>query len=155
MKPEPVWDYPRPPAVEAFSLLVRVEFDGIVIAKSRRALRLLETSHPPSYYIPADDVRKEFLTPGSQHSFCEFKGVASYWDIVIAERRATAAAWSYQAPTGAYTLLKDHIAFYADRVDACYVDDELVQPQPGGFYGGWITSNLKGPFKGVPGSLGW
>jgi len=155
LKPESVWDYPRPPIVEACGLRVRVEFGGIVIANSMNALRLLETSHPPTYYIPPVDVRLEYLHSNPDRTFCEYKGSASYWDLEVGERVSESAAWSYAAPTGAYGVLRDHFAFYAQRVDACYVGDERVQPQEGGFYGGWITSNLRGPFKGVPGSRGW
>jgi len=155
LKQESVWDYPRPPRVEPCAQRIRVEFNGIVIVDSISAYRLLETSHPPTYYIPAAEVKTNFLRPNRNRSFCEYKGSAAYWDLEVGERRAVSAAWSYSAPTGAYAVLRDHLAFYAHRVDACQVDGEHVQSQEGGFYGGWITSNLRGPFKGAPGTLGW
>ena len=155
MKTESVWDYPRPPRIKPCALRVRVEFNGMLIADSTNAWRLLETSHPPSYYIPPSDVRVELLSPTEDHTFCEYKGRASYWNLTVAGSKAESAAWSYPSPTVAYQDLKDHLAFYAHRVDACFVGEERVRPQQGGFYGGWITSNLKGPFKGVPGSRGW
>ncbi len=155
MERESVWDYPRPPRLEPCTLRIRVEFNGETIADTTNAYRLLETSHPPTYYIPRSSLKTEFLKPNPQRSFCEFKGSASYWDLQVGERSSPACAWSYATPSPAYAPLRDHLAFYANRVDACYVGDELVQPQPGDFYGGWITSNLVGPFKGVPGSRGW
>jgi len=155
MQQESVWDYPRPPRVEPCPQPVRVEFNGEVLTDSTRAHRLLETSHPPTYYIPQEEIRMELLRPNAARSFCEFKGEAMYWDVVCGERVSKAAAWSYPSPAKAYGMLRDHVAFYAHRVDACFVGDERVQPQPGDFYGGWITSNLLGPFKGVPGSRGW
>jgi uncharacterized protein (DUF427 family) len=132
-----------------------VLFAGITLVDSRRAIRVLETSHPPVYYIPADDIRMEFLRPNLARSLCEFKGVASYYDVVVGERIAPQAAWSYLHPTPAFEAIRGHLAFYATPMDACYVDDELVTPQPGGFYGGWITSDIVGPFKGEPGTWGW
>jgi uncharacterized protein (DUF427 family) len=132
---------------------VRVEFGGCTIADTLHAYRVLETSHPPTYYIPSEDVRPEFLKPSARRSYCEFKGEASYWDLEAGGRTSRDAAWSYEAPAQAYAILQDHFAFYAGRVDACFVDEERVQPQPGGFYGGWITSNVTGPFKGGTRSL--
>jgi uncharacterized protein (DUF427 family) len=155
LAPESVWDYPRPPRLEPCAYRVRVEFAGEIVADSTRALRLLETSHPPTYYIPRADVRPEFIYPNSSRSFCEYKGEARYWDIQANGRRAAAAAWSYPAPSAAYVELQDYLAFYSQRVDACFVGDERVLPQQGSFYGGWITSNLTGPFKGGPGTSGW
>lgn len=153
---ESVWDYPRPPRLEPAPLPVRVEFAGQVIAASASALRLLETSHPPVYYIPQSDIQLEFLELASgTSSFCEFKGRAVYWNLVAGDRRSASAAWSYPNAGPRYADLNDHLAFYATRVDACYVGDELVQPQPGDFYGGWITSAVVGPFKGGPGTWGW
>ncbi|MDZ4801238.1 MAG: DUF427 domain-containing protein [Bryobacteraceae bacterium] len=154
-KRESVWDYPRPPRLEPCSLSLKVEFRGRTVAESSRAWRLLETSHPPVYYIPAVDVAMDLLRTNPTRSFCEFKGQAQYWDIEVDENISTAAAWSYRTPSPAYASLRDHLAFYASRVDACYVGGEKVQAQPGDFYGGWITSNLIGPFKGIPGSRGW
>jgi uncharacterized protein (DUF427 family) len=134
---------------------VRVEFGGIVIAETSRALRILETSHPPTYYIPPADIRTELLVPSIRRSFCEFKGSAAYWSVRTRTRRSEDAAWSYANPLPPYEGLLDHIAFYANRVDACFVDNERVQPQAGGFYGGWITSNVVGPFKGSAGTADW
>lgn len=155
MKQESVWDYPRPPRVERCAERIRVEFGGVTIADSMAAYRLLETSHPPTYYIPQADIRMDLLRPSSGRSFCEFKGSAGYWDLEVEDRTVAPVAWSYPAPSGAYKELRDHLAFYASKVDACYVGDELARPQEGGFYGGWITGNLKGSFKGAPGTRGW
>ncbi|ACL24649.1 DUF427 domain-containing protein [Chloroflexus aggregans] len=152
---ESVWDYPRPPRLEPTTRRIRVVFAGITLVDSRRALRVLETSHPPVYYVPPEDVQMTFLRPNPARSFCEFKGVAMYYDVVVGERIAREAAWSYPDPTPAFTPLRGYLAFYAGPMDACYVDDELVTPQPGGFYGGWITSDIVGPFKGGPGTWGW
>jgi uncharacterized protein (DUF427 family) len=150
-----VWDYPRPPRVEPSGKRIRVEFNGKVIAETVRALRVLETSHPPVYYIPPEDVRLEFLTRTARRTFCEFKGGAVYWTIRVGDRVAEDAAWSYSDPAPGYEAIKGHLAIYASRVDACYVDEERVQPQPGDFYGGWITADIIGPFKGGPGPRGW
>jgi uncharacterized protein (DUF427 family) len=153
---ESVWDYPRPPRVEPTPRRVRVVFGGVTIVDTRRAWRLLETSHPPTYYVPIDDVATGVLRPaGGPGSFCEWKGMASYFDVASGERTAPRAAWTYATPSPSYEALRDHVAFYAASMDACYVDDERVTPQPGGFYGGWITSDLVGPFKGAPGTAGW
>jgi uncharacterized protein (DUF427 family) len=152
---ESVWDYPRPPRVEATSRRVRVEVGGVVIADTTRALRVLETSHPPVYYIPPEDVRSELLRSSRRHTYCEFKGQASYYDLVVGDREIHDVAWYYPEPSRGYEALRDHVAFYPDRVDAAYVDDEQVQPQAGDFYGGWITSEIEGPFKGAPGTTGW
>lgn len=152
---ESVWDYPRPPRVEASTRLVRVEFGGRVVAETRRARRVLETSHPPVFYIPPEDVRGEFLERSPRSSFCEWKGGAIYWTLVVGPRRAIDAAWSYPDPTPAFATIRDHLAFYPSRVDACFVDDERIRAQEGDFYGGWITSEIVGPFKGGPGSRGW
>jgi uncharacterized protein (DUF427 family) len=152
---ESVWDYPRPPRVELCKLRLRVEFDGETIAETVRAYRVLETSHPPTYYIPQVDVKMELLRPNTARSFCEFKGEARYWDIRGGVRTSVAAAWSYPSPSPPYVVLRDYLAFYPHRVDACFVDGELVRPQEGDFYGGWITSDLAGPFKGGPGTRGW
>jgi uncharacterized protein (DUF427 family) len=152
---ESVWDYPRPPRVEPSTRHIRIIFNGITIADTRRALRVLETSHPPAFYIPPADVRTEFLTPTPQATFCEYKGTARYYTITVGEQRAVNAAWFYARPTAPYAAIADHIAFYPGRMDACYVDDERVQAQAGDFYGGWITSEIVGPFKGAPGTRGW
>lgn len=145
---ESVWDYPRPPAVERSGQLIRVVFAGKEIASSTASLRVLETSHPPTYYIPPTDVDGESLSLNSRSTICEYKGVARYYDIKVAGRTSTAGAWFYPRPARGYDEVAGHIAFYASKVDECWVDDELVIPQPGDFYGGWITSNVAGPFKG-------
>lgn len=152
---ESVWDYPRPPRVEPTSRLVRVVFNGEVIAETTRALRVLETSHPPVFYIPLDDVRRDLLEPSRRHTFCEFKGRASYVSLRVGEKRAADAGWTYPDPAPGYEALRDHVAFYPSRVDACYVDEERVEAQEGDFYGGWITSDVAGPFKGGQGTSGW
>jgi uncharacterized protein (DUF427 family) len=148
---ESVWDYPRPPRIEATDKHIRVVFNGLTIADTRRALRVLETSHPPVYYIPPEDIKMEYLNTTDRHSFCEFKGVASYYSIRVEDKTATNAAWYYANPVERYAALRDYVAFYAGKVDACYVDDEQVRPQEGSFYGGWITSDIAGPFKGNQG----
>lgn len=153
--PESVWDYPRPPKLEHTSKHICVEFAGIVIAETRNALRLLETSHPPTYYIPKQDVKTNYLLLTTHATFCEFKGRANYWTIKVGERTSENAAWSYPNPPKPYDILKGYFAFYASRVDACFVDGERVKAQKGEFYGGWITSDLVGPFKGERGTEGW
>lgn len=152
---ESVWDYPRPPRVETSTRRVRVVFNGVTIAETTRAFRVLETSHPPVYYIPPQDVRTEYVRPSRRRTFCEFKGEAAYYDVEVGGRVARDAAWYYPRPQSRYEALRDHVAFYPGRVDACFVDDEQVQPQAGDFYGGWITSDITGPFKGGPGTAGW
>lgn len=152
---ESVWDYPRPPRVEASSQHIQVIIDGLIIADTRRAKRVLETSHPPVYYIPPEDVRLEHLVRNSHSSFCEFKGMAAYYDLAQVGKHVSNIAWFYPQPTLAFAALTDHLAFYPSKVDACLVDGELVQPQDGDFYGGWITRNIVGPFKGGPGTWGW
>jgi len=154
-KKESVWDYPRPPLVEPSFHLIRVVFNGRTIAETNRALRVLETSHPPVYYIPPGDAQKRLLFPATHQSVCEFKGLATYYTLKVGEKVSTNAAWSYHNPSSGYESLKDHVAFYPGQVDACYVNDERVQAQEGDFYGGWITSNIEGPFKGGPGTKGW
>jgi uncharacterized protein (DUF427 family) len=152
---ESVWDYPRPPKVEPTDELVRVEFAGKEIARTARALRVLETSHPPTYYIPKSDFDTSVLAPNPARSICEFKGQAVYYDIRVGECVAPASAWEYPKPRPGFEALEDHLALYPARMDACYVDDEAVTPQTGDFYGGWITSRVVGPFKGGVGTRGW
>ena len=152
---ESVWDYPRPPRVETSQKLVRVEFAGEVIAETTRAYRVLETSHPPVFYIPLEDVRGEFLRPSRRRTYCEFKGEAGYYDLVAGGREVREAAWYYPEPSARYEALRGHVAFYPGRVDAAWVGDEQVTPQEGDFYGGWITDEIEGPFKGGPGTRGW
>lgn len=152
---ESVWDYPRPPRVERTDRHVTVEHRGIVLVDTTSAWRVLETSQAPGYYVPLSDVRTEFLEPSSRHSFCEWKGAASYYDIVIDGTRVEDAAWYYPEPTAAFAPIRDHVAFYPQRVDACFVDGERVVANEGDFYGGWVNSWIVGPFKGGPGTLGW
>lgn len=151
---ESVWDYPRPPRLEQSSKAVKVMLAGEVIAETTAAYRVMETSHPPSWYIPRTDVRMEFLTGTPKGSFCEWKGRANYWTVRAGDKVAENAGWSYASPSTPFAPIKDYVAFYPGQLD-CYVDGERVQPQPGGFYGGWITPDVTGPFKGVPGSGGW
>jgi uncharacterized protein (DUF427 family) len=152
---ESVWDYPRPPRVDPEHRRIRVTLGGVVIADTRSALRVLETSHPPTYYLPPADVVPDCLRPASGSSFCEWKGVARYFDVEAGGRSAPSGAWSYPDPTSPFESLKDHVAFYCSLMDQCQVGDEIALPQPGGFYGGWVTSWIKGPFKGEPGTSGW
>jgi uncharacterized protein (DUF427 family) len=153
---EAVWDYPRPPAVVACERRVRAELAGVTLADSPRALRVLETSHPPTIYIPAGDVRTDFLShSAARPTWCEFKGAARYLDALIDGRRFPAVAWFYPEPTPGYEVLREHISFYPGRVDAAWLDDELVSAQESDFYGGWISAGLIGPFKGPAGTLGW
>ena len=148
---ERVWDYPRPPALVPCERRVRIEVDGGTIVDSTAALRVLETSHPPTIYVPPADVADGVLTPASGSSLCEWKGRAAYHDVCGRSR----AAWSYADPVARYAALRDHLCFYPSRMDACWLGDERVQSQEGDFYGGWITADLVGPFKGGPGTLGW
>jgi uncharacterized protein (DUF427 family) len=150
-----VWDYPRPPRVELTTHHIQVFFNGVMIADTRRARRVLETSHPPVYYLPPGDVQMQFFTRTERSSLCEWKGRASYYTLTVGERTVENAAWYYPAPVPAYAAIRDHIALYPQLMDACFVDGERVTPQPGGFYGGWITSKVVGPFKGEPGTMGW
>ncbi len=153
---ESVWDYPRPPRVEAVSRRVRVIFHNVTIADSTRTYRVLETSHPPVYCIPQADTRMDLLSlvPHYQ-TYCEFKGRADYWDMRVGERSVPKVAWSYPQPAAGYEVIRDYLSFYASRVDACFLDDQPVLAQAGDFYGGWITSDVVGPFKGGPGTFGW
>jgi len=150
-----VWDYPRPPALEPVAQRVQVVFAGELIAHTVRGYRVLETAHPPTYYLPPDDVRMDLLEPHELRTFCEWKGQAVYWTLRVGDRRVEAAAWSYPDPTPAFAAIRDHLAFYPSRVDACYVNGEPVSAQVGDYYGGWITANVLGPFKGPAGTGGW
>lgn len=152
---ESVWDYPRPPRLEPAQAPIRVVFNGVTIADTHDALRILETSHPPTYYIPPTDVAMHHLSRAPRSTRCEWKGRAVYYTVTVGERSVPRAAWAYPSPKAPYEDLKDHVAFYASKMDACYVGDEEAHAQEGDFYGGWITSNIVGPFKGGPGSLGW
>ena len=152
---ESVWDYPRPPKLERFNGHIRIVFNEKVILDTKSAFRILETSHPPTYYLPIDHFQPGVLQGTSGISFCEFKGSARYYHIVLQEKTARKAAWQYPNAGGGYESIKDHVAVYAHLMDACYVNDEVVQAQEGDFYGGWITSNIVGPFKGGIGTWGW
>ena len=153
---ESVWDYPRPPRLERSDEHVVVELGGGRVADTRRALRVLETSHPPTYYLPRDDFVPGVLRPATGSSYCEWKGEAAYLDVVGLDGTvAPAAAWYYSSPVVEFGELADHVAVYPAAMDRCLVDGEVVVAQPGGFYGGWITSRVVGPFKGQPGSTGW
>jgi uncharacterized protein (DUF427 family) len=153
---ESVWDYPRPPRVEPSSKRVRVVLGGEVIADSTNAHRVLETSHPPVYYVPLADVLPGALEPAHGTTVCEWKGRASYFDVLGGGgRRAERAAWTYLAPSPAFTVITKAIAFYPGKMDECALDGERVEAQPGDFYGGWITSEIVGPFKGGTGTSGW
>ncbi len=170
---ESVWDYPRPPRLEQVDHLVEVRHRGVVVARSNRCLRVLETSQPPAYYLPPQDVTAELLRPSPSVTYCEWKGPAAYADIVVEggaagsgdrtgdsggdEGIVTVAdgAWTYPDPTGAFAAIRGHWAFYAQKLDQCMVDGEVVDPNDGSFYGGWITVNITGPFKGAPGTGHW
>ncbi|GAA0803246.1 DUF427 domain-containing protein [Spirilliplanes yamanashiensis] len=153
---ESVWDYPRPPRVERSVRPVSVRHAGVTVAESGRAWRVLETSHPPVFYVPRDDVADGVLVASAaRRTVCEFKGVASYWDLRVGAVVVPAAGWSYEEPADGYAELAGAVAFYPGRVDECRVGDERVRPQEGDFYGGWITADVTGPFKGGPGTRGW
>ena len=152
---ESVWDYPRPPRLERSDARVTVEHAGVIVVDTDRCWRVLETSHPPVYYTPRAEIAPEFLAADEGSSFCEFKGNASYWDLVVGDVRVPAAAWSYEHPSPGYAELRGAVAFYPGRVDRCTVAGEVVEAQAGDFYGGWITADITGPFKGAPGTRGW
>ena len=145
---ESVWDYPRPPRLEDSPKHIQVIFNGEVIADTHRAKRILETSHPPVYYIPPEDLRKEFFEPTRRQTFCEWKGQAAYYTIKVGNKASPNAAWYYPDPSPGYEAIKDYVAIYPGRVEAALVEGEQVVPQPGDFYGGWITKDIVGPFKG-------
>jgi uncharacterized protein (DUF427 family) len=150
-----VWDYPRPPSADVSPRHVVVELGGIVLADTTRAVRVCETSHPPVYYVPRADVSDGVLERADGSSWCEWKGAATYWDAVVDGRRVPAVGWSYEEPARGYQQLRGAVAFYPGKVDRALVDGEVVRPQPGDFYGGWITAEVVGPFKGGPTSLWW
>ncbi|HIK22385.1 MAG TPA: DUF427 domain-containing protein [Thermosynechococcus sp. M3746_W2019_013] len=152
---ESVWDYPRPPRLEPTAKHLRVVFNGVVIADTQRGQRVLETSHPPVYYFPPEDVQLQYLVPSARQTFCEWKGQGAYYHVKVGDRQAENAAWYYPKPTPAFAPIRNYIAFYAALMDECTVDGVVVIPQPGGFYGGWITPDIVGPFKGAPGTWGW
>lgn len=152
---ENVADYPRPPALERFVGTVRIDFGGETICISKDAWRVMETFHPPTYYIPAADFTAGVLARTPGNSMCEWKGQASYFNIVAGQHTAPRAAWTYRRPTPRFMPIKDHIAVYAEPMEACFVDGERVEPQSGNFYGGWKTSWIVGPVKGAPGTTHW
>jgi uncharacterized protein (DUF427 family) len=152
---ESVWDYPRPPRLERLSARLRVIFGNQAIADTISGYRVLETSHPPVYYLPPGDIAQSYLKTAAGSSWCEFKGLAKYWSLDVDDKQSEKAAWSYPSPSPAFAEIAGYLAFYASRVDECWVDDERVQPQQGDFYGGWITSRIVGPFKGGDGTRGW
>jgi uncharacterized protein (DUF427 family) len=152
---ESVWDYPRPPRLEPSRRRLRVVMGDAVVADSNRALRVLETASPPTYYVPREDVRTDLLVPAEGQTVCEWKGTASYFHVQVDDRIHRKAAWTYPDPNPEFADIKDFIAFYPGRVDAAYLDEELVRPQPGRYYGGWVTDDIVGPFKGEPGTETW
>ena len=153
---ESVWDYPRPPRLEKFAGHIRIRHHGILLADSNQCYRVLETSHPPVFYIPRAGIQMEYLQEsGGRTTFCEWKGMARYLDLKMPQDGVPQVAWYYPKPSPRFEAIKDYLAFYPSKVDACYVNDEQVQAQEGDFYGGWITSNIVGPFKGAAGTWGW
>ncbi len=152
---ESVWDYPRPPRLERSAKHVVVRLGGVVVADTTAAWRVLETSHPPVWYVPRADVADGVLGPTGRTSYCEFKGTAGYWTVTGGGVSRPDAAWSYLRPAPGYEPMTDAVAFYPALMDGCAVDGEVVRPQAGGFYGGWITDDVVGPFKGEPGTWGW
>ncbi len=153
--PERVWDYPRPPRLEAVPQRIRIVLGGETIADTSAAFRVLETTHPPSYYLPPDAFLTGVLVRSARSSLCEWKGRAAYWTLRAGGKTAVDAGWSYPSPSPAFAAMRDHVAVYAAAMDACFVGEEQVTPQPGGFYGGWVTANLIGPFKGERGTEFW
>lgn len=151
---ESVWDYPRPPRLDPDDRLVRVVHGAIIIAESRRAIRALETASPPTFYIPPRDVRMESLVRGRGTSLCEWKGNASYWSLRTSGGEIPNVGWSYERPCIEFMAIQGYLSFYPAKVE-CYIGRERAQPQPGGFYGGWVTEEIVGPFKGEPGTAGW
>jgi uncharacterized protein (DUF427 family) len=152
---ESVWDYPRPPRVEPVPERIRVVVDGVTIADSTSAQRVLETAGAPVYYVPRADVRIDLLEASDHQTVCEFKGPATYYSLAIGDRRVPNIGWSYRVPNPGYEAIAGHVAFYAWAVDEAWVGDERATPQPGHFYGGWVTSRVVGPFQGGPGTFGW
>lgn len=152
---ESVWSFPRPAIAEPTCAHVVIEHSGTIVADTRASVRTLETTHPPSYYIPREDIAPGILRLTHGSSFCEWKGEAVYWDVVIGDNVLPRVGWSYAMPTPSFLAVRDHVAFYAGPFDRCSVDGATVTPQPGDFYGGWITSAVVGPFKGGPGTRGW
>ena len=152
---ESVWDYPRPPKLESSGRHITIEYNNEMIVDSKNSFRVLETSHPPTYYFPQDEIRMEFLVKAIGTTFCEWKGVASYYDLEVGEHRIQRAGWFYESPTEAFAPIKDFVSFYPGKTDQCVVDGEVIEAQEGDFYGGWITSDIVGPFKGAAGTNFW
>lgn len=152
---ESVWDYPRPPRLEKSDKHIQIIFNEVTIADTQNAQRVLETSHPPVYYLPPEDVQMEYLHKTNKQSFCEWKGVASYYTIRVGDKEAKNAAWFYPNPSSKFASIQHHIAFYPSRMDLCLINGERVRAQEGDFYGGWITNDIVGPFKGGVGTMGW
>jgi uncharacterized protein (DUF427 family) len=151
---ENVQSYPRPPALETVPQRITIRLGGVLVADTTRALRVLETHHAPSYYVPPDDIHASLRTAQGS-SFCEWKGVARYFDVIAGGKTSLRAAWTYDRPTARFAALADHLAFYAGLMDEAWVGDLRVIPQPGDFYGGWVTPNLDGQIKGAPGTRHW
>ena len=149
-----VWDFPRPPQLAPDTREVVIRWGELEVARTRRAIKVLETSHPPSFYLPWEDVAEHLLQQQSGSSFCEWKGPAQYWSLVNGNNRLDGVAWSYPRPLAGAEALAACVAFYPGSL-SCTVDGAVVRPQPGGFYGGWITPDLAGPFKGDPASSAW
>ncbi|MFT4706035.1 MAG: hypothetical protein ACI81R_003751 [Bradymonadia bacterium] len=152
---ESVWDYPRPPGLERVSKRIEIGFAGRSLANTTSAYRVLETSHPPSYYLPPADIDFSMLQQSERSSFCEWKGQAIYYDLVCGTETFASAAWAYPLPTARFAAIAGYVSVYAHALDVCRVADEDVEPQPGDFYGGWVTSEIIGPFKGAAGTWGW
>ena len=152
---ESVWDYPRPPRLEETRRRIQVRQRGVTLVDAPGAWRVLETSHPPVYYIDPRWIAMEHFNPGDGSSLCEWKGQARYFDLVVGDERVPRVAWTYGNPTDAFAPIRDHLAIYPSRVSACFVGGERVRAQAGDFYGGWITGDIVGPFKGEPGTMGW
>lgn len=152
---ESVWDYPRPPRLELNNKRIQIVFNGVTIVDTKQAYRVLETSHPPVYYMPPEDIEMQYLVKENGRSFCEWKGQAGYYSLNVHGKEAKNVGWYYPQPMPAFAPIKDYVAFYAAPMDVCLVNGEAVTPQPGKFYGGWITKEIVGPFKGEPGTMGW
>ncbi|MTI22549.1 DUF427 domain-containing protein [Fulvivirga sp. RKSG066] len=159
IKPKPgqesVWDYPRPPKLEKFNKHIEIFFNGQRIVSTNKAYRVLETSHPPVYYMPMLDIEQQYLVASDRTTYCEWKGEGSYYHVSVKDKMAEDAAWYYNNPTPRFKEIKGYVAFYAHKMDKCLIDGEVVEPQPGNFYGGWVTKDIVGPFKGIEGSYGW
>ncbi len=154
-KRESVWDYPRPPKLESFTGNIRILHEDVLLVDTNRAIKFMETSHPPNYYLPLTAFKLGLLKENRHKTFCEFKGIANYFDLLLHGRRIINFGWVYHTPNSSYQMIEGHIAVYASKADRCFVNGECVDAQEGDFYGGWITSNILGPFKGAPGTMSW